>query len=64
MRVPKWLSGLVAGAGLMLAASGASAVTIGFAQTGSESDWHTAFSKDMQETAKKMGIELKFSDAQ
>jgi ABC-type sugar transport system substrate-binding protein len=64
MRVPKWLSGLVAGAGLMLAASGASAVTIGFAQTGSESDWRTAFSKDMQETAKKMGIELKFSDAQ
>jgi simple sugar transport system substrate-binding protein len=64
MRAAQWLGGLAAGAGLMLAAQAASAVTIGFAQTGSESDWRTAFSKDMQESAKKMGIDLKFSDAQ
>jgi galactofuranose transport system substrate-binding protein len=64
MRVTTWLVGAVVGAGLMLAASAASAVTIGFAQTGSESDWRTAFSKDMQDSAKKMGIDLKFSDAQ
>ena len=39
------------------------ALTIGFSQVGHESDWRTAFSKSMQDEAKKEGIDLKFSDA-
>jgi simple sugar transport system substrate-binding protein len=59
----RWL-GCVAAAGVMMAASSASAITIGFSQVGSESDWRTAFSADMKAEAQKRGIELKFSDAQ
>jgi simple sugar transport system substrate-binding protein len=60
----KWLGGAVAGVSMMLAASSAFAVTIGFSQVGDEGDWRPAFSKDMQEEAKKEGIDLKFADAQ
>jgi ABC-type sugar transport system substrate-binding protein len=39
-------------------------LTLGFAQVGAESGWRTANTKSIQETAKKDGIDLKFSDAQ
>jgi ABC-type sugar transport system substrate-binding protein len=39
-------------------------ITMGFAQVGAESGWRTANTKSIQETAKKDGITLKFSDAQ
>jgi simple sugar transport system substrate-binding protein len=64
MRLTKWLSGAAVGATLILAGSPAFAVTIGFSQVGDEGDWRPAFSKDMQEEAKKEGITLKFADAQ
>jgi simple sugar transport system substrate-binding protein len=48
----------------LLGTSSAYAVTIGFSQVGDEGDWRPAFSKDMQEEAKKEGIDLKFADAQ
>jgi simple sugar transport system substrate-binding protein len=60
----KWLSGAAAGLAFMFAGSSAFAVTIGFSQVGDEGDWRPAFSKDMQEEAKKEGIDLKFADAQ
>jgi ABC-type sugar transport system substrate-binding protein len=63
MGMMRWL-GCIAAAGVMMAASSASAITIGFSQVGSESDWRTAFSADMKAEAQKRGIELKFSDAQ
>ncbi len=62
MRV-QWLGTIGLAAGLSLAASAASAVTIGFSQVGDEGDWRPAFSKDMQDEAKKEGIDLKFADA-
>ena len=55
--------GAFASAALMLSSS-AFAVTIGFSQVGDEGDWRPAFSKDMQDEAKKEGIDLKFADAQ
>lgn len=39
-------------------------ITMGFAQVGAESGWRTANTKNIQESAKKAGITLKFSDAQ
>ncbi|GIH47184.1 monosaccharide ABC transporter substrate-binding protein, CUT2 family [Microbispora rosea] len=39
-------------------------IVMGFAQVGAESGWRTANTKDIQETAKEAGIDLKFSDAQ
>lgn len=39
-------------------------ITMGFAQVGAESGWRTANTKSVQESAKKAGIDLKFSDAQ
>ncbi len=54
---------IVAGA-MLMATSSALAVTIGFSQVGDEGDWRPAFSKDMQESAKEYGIDLKFADAQ
>ncbi len=39
-------------------------LTIGFAQTGSESGWRTAFTNSMKAEAEKEGIDLKFSDGQ
>jgi galactofuranose transport system substrate-binding protein len=44
--------------------SGDGTITMGFAQVGAESGWRTANTKSIQETAKKDGIKLKFSDAQ
>ena len=64
MRLLKWLGGAALGLGLTVAGSSAFAVTIGFSQVGDEGDWRPAFSKDMQEEAKKEGIDLKFADAQ
>ena len=64
MRLMKWLGGAAVGATLIFAGSSAFAVTIGFSQVGDEGDWRPAFSKDMQEEAKKEGIDLKFADAQ
>jgi galactofuranose transport system substrate-binding protein len=64
MRSRNWLSGIVLAAGMVFAASAAPAVTIGFSQVGDEGDWRPAFSKDMQDEAKKEGIDLKFADAQ
>jgi len=40
------------------------ALVIGFAQTGSESGWRTAFTNSMKAEAVKEGIDLKFSDGQ
>ena len=39
-------------------------MTIGVSQVGDEGDWRPAWSKDMQDEAKKEGIDLKFADAQ
>ncbi|AUG81877.1 LacI family transcriptional regulator [Kitasatospora sp. MMS16-BH015] len=39
-------------------------LVMGFSQVGAESGWRTANTKSVQESAKKAGIELKFSDAQ
>jgi galactofuranose transport system substrate-binding protein len=64
MGMMRRLGGCIVAAGVMMAASSASAITIGFSQVGSESDWRTAFSADMKAEAQKRGIELKFSDAQ
>src|SRR3984957_6699335 len=64
MQFMKGIGAAVAGATLLLAGSSAFAVTIGFSQVGDEGDWRPAFSKDMQEEAKKEGIDLKFADAQ
>ena len=64
MKLKTWLGGAALCATLMLAGSSAFAVTIGFSQVGDEGDWRPAFSKDMQEEAKKEGIDLKFADAQ
>ena len=44
--------------------SGSDKITMGFAQVGAESGWRTANTKSVQESAKKAGVELKFSDAQ
>lgn len=39
-------------------------VIIGFAQLGAESEWRTANTNSIKETADKLGIELRFYDAQ
>ena len=68
MTLNKLLGGAVVGAALLLAGTAFStssmAVTIGFSQVGDEGDWRPAWTKDMQEEAKKEGIDLKFADAQ
>ena len=43
---------------------GSKAITLGFAQVGSESGWRTANTTSIQDSAKEAGIDLKFSDAQ
>ena len=40
------------------------ALTIGFAQTGAESEWRTANTDSVKAAAKASGVNLKFSDAQ
>jgi hypothetical protein len=64
MQIVKWLGCAAVGATMFFAGSSAFAVTIGFSQVGDEGDWRPAWSKDMQEEAKKEGIDLKFADAQ
>ena len=68
MILNKLLGGAVVGAALLLAGTAVStsamAVTIGFSQVGDEGDWRPAWTKDMQDEAKKEGIDLKFADAQ
>src|SRR6476469_1549759 len=39
-------------------------LVVGFAQIGAESEWRTANTRSVQETAQRLGVELKFSDAQ
>jgi galactofuranose transport system substrate-binding protein len=39
-------------------------LVVGFAQIGAESEWRTANTRSIQDTAAKLGVELKFSDAQ
>ncbi len=39
-------------------------IVVGFAQVGAESGWRTANTKDIQDSFKESGIQLKFSDAQ
>ncbi|MBT0570109.1 ABC transporter substrate-binding protein [Curvibacter sp. CHRR-16] len=39
-------------------------IVVGFAQVGAESEWRTANTNSIKETAAKEGIELKFADAQ
>ncbi|MEJ3405601.1 ABC transporter substrate-binding protein [Rathayibacter sp. YIM 133350] len=39
-------------------------LVVGFAQVGAESGWRTANTKDIQQSFKDAGIQLKFSDAQ
>ncbi|MFB9328954.1 ABC transporter substrate-binding protein [Paenibacillus aurantiacus] len=46
------------------AAAGDKKITLGFAQVGAESGWRTANTKSIQDSAKEVGYELKFSDAQ
>jgi galactofuranose transport system substrate-binding protein len=64
MRNMNWLGSIAMVTGVVFAASAAPAVTIGFSQVGDEGDWRPAFSKDMQDEAKKEGIDLKYADAQ
>jgi galactofuranose transport system substrate-binding protein len=64
MRRLKWLVGALGGLSFVLMGSSAFAVTIGFSQVGDEGDWRPAFSADMKAEAKKLGIDLKFADAQ
>ncbi|MEP7239339.1 MAG: ABC transporter substrate-binding protein [Devosia sp.] len=64
MKATKWLGAGIVAMSMLLATSSAFAVTIGFSQVGDEGDWRPAWSKDMQEEAKKEGIDLKFADAQ
>ncbi|MGO9418287.1 ABC transporter substrate-binding protein [Roseiarcus sp.] len=63
MTLIKRLAAAAIASALVLSAASAFAVTIGFSQVGDEGDWRPAFSKDMQEEAKKEGIDLKFNDA-
>jgi ABC-type sugar transport system substrate-binding protein len=44
--------------------SGGDGLTMGFAQVGAESGWRSANTTSIRETAKKDGVDLKFSDAQ
>lgn len=37
---------------------------VGFAQLGAESEWRTANTKSIRDTADRLGVELRFSDAQ
>jgi ABC-type sugar transport system substrate-binding protein len=39
-------------------------LVVGFAQIGAESEWRSANTQDIKEEADRLGIELKFSDAQ
>jgi ABC-type sugar transport system substrate-binding protein len=51
-------------AGLASVAAADKQLTVGFAQTGAESEWRTANTESIRAAAKDAGINLKFSDAQ
>ncbi|WP_437553354.1 ABC transporter substrate-binding protein [Sorangium sp. So ce327] len=63
-------TGMVALAGLALILVGPGCqkenkqITLGFSQIGAESEWRTANTKSIEESAKAAGIDLKLSDAQ
>ncbi|QSI78540.1 MULTISPECIES: ABC transporter substrate-binding protein [Niveibacterium] len=58
----------LAGGLLLAATAGVQAadkkITLGFAQVGAESEWRTANTQSIKQSAKEAGINLKFSDAQ
>ena len=61
------LASLVAASFVVMAPMSAFAekkIVLGFSQIGAESEWRTANTNSIKETAAKEGIELKFSDAQ
>lgn len=61
MKILKKTLALAVAVGLSMQAQ---ALTVGFAQVGSESGWRTSFSESVKAEADKRGITLKFSDAQ
>jgi len=54
----------LAAAGLPLHVLAQGKIVLGFAQIGAESEWRTANTESIKQSAKDAGIELKFSDAQ
>lgn len=44
--------------------TGTKKITLGFSQVGAESGWRTANTISIQDSAKEVGFDLKFSDAQ
>src|SRR3954469_5564906 len=55
---------LALAAGLPLSALAQKKIVLGFSQIGAESEWRTANSESIKQSAKDAGIELKFADAQ
>jgi simple sugar transport system substrate-binding protein len=55
---------LAMAAGMPLAAFGQKKIVLGFSQIGAESEWRTANTESIKQSAKDAGIDLKFSDAQ
>lgn len=67
MKIAKTLLTAAVAAAFCLSAGAAVAadkLVVGFSQIGAESGWRSAETKMVQQAAKDMGIELKFSDAQ
>lgn len=67
MRFLRWGLFMIVALGLVVpdvAAQDDGALTIGFAQVGSESDWRTAFSEAVKAEAAERGINLLFVDGQ
>jgi ABC-type sugar transport system substrate-binding protein len=61
----RFMLGLIAAAvSTTVPAFAARPLTIGFSQVGAESEWRTANTASIKDTAKKEGINLKFADAQ
>jgi simple sugar transport system substrate-binding protein len=65
----KRLGSIIAGTALFIAAfaqqaQAADKLTVGFAQTGAESEWRNANTNSMKSEAEKRGITLKFADGQ
>ena len=58
------LAGGLAMAAGMNALAADKKITLGFAQVGAESEWRTANTQSIKQSAKEAGINLKFSDAQ
>jgi len=58
------LAGATMFASVVLGASAASALTVGFSQIGSESGWRAAETTVTKQEAEKRGVDLKFADAQ